>query len=141
MRLDLSTAQLVTLSACETGITDVQRNPEEFLGLPAGFIQAGAAGVVSSLWPVDDRCTSLLMEQFYKNYLQQNMPPSTALRLAQFWLRDLTRTELGEYYGSFLRMTATDAQIAQAEILLGGAPDENLYESPFYWAAFTYNGL
>lgn len=86
--LNLEACRLVTLSACETGITDVSQSPDEYIGLPAGFMQAGAPAVVSSLWTVDDRSTALLMERFYRNHLEKGMSYPAALREAQLWLRD-----------------------------------------------------
>lgn len=60
--VDLSSARLVTLSACETGIVDISKgNPEEYVGVPAGFLLAGVPCVVSSLWEVPDLSTALLM--------------------------------------------------------------------------------
>ena len=44
---------------------------------------AGAARVALSLWQVDDRGTSVLMQEFYKQMLQENKNPSQALRAAQ----------------------------------------------------------
>jgi hypothetical protein len=44
-KLDLSAARLVTLSACETGLSDISQSPDEYLGLPAGFLQADAPAV------------------------------------------------------------------------------------------------
>ena len=41
-------SRLVVLSACETGVFDFQRAPDEFVGLPLAFLQAGAAGVIGS---------------------------------------------------------------------------------------------
>ena len=64
--INLGTARLVTLSACETGMTDIQQSPDEFIGLPTGFLQAGAAGVISTLWAVNDAATSLLIKHFYR---------------------------------------------------------------------------
>ena len=50
---DMSSARLVTLSACETGVTDIVKgSTDEFLGSPAGFMLAGVPCVVSSLWSV-----------------------------------------------------------------------------------------
>jgi CHAT domain-containing protein len=136
--LDLSSSLLVTLSACETGISDVRKSPDEYLGLPAGFLQAGAPAIVSSLWTVDDRSTALLMERFYRNHIEHGMTGPAALREAQLWLRDATRKELGDYYKGFLRMTAQEAFDAFMDI--SGAPDDRPYADPFYWAAFTFNG-
>ncbi|MCB9422416.1 MAG: CHAT domain-containing protein [Ardenticatenaceae bacterium] len=85
--LDLNALRLVTLSACETGITELSQLPDEFIGLPAGFMQAGAPGIVSSLWPVDDNSTAILMERFYAFILEDQMPPATALKSAQERLR------------------------------------------------------
>jgi len=42
-------ARLVGLSACETGIFALRHSPDEYIGLPTGFLQGGAAGVISSL--------------------------------------------------------------------------------------------
>jgi len=105
--LNLDTARLVTLSACETGMTDIRQSPEEFIGLPTGFLQAGAAGVVSTLWAVSDAATSLLIKYFYQEHLKEGLPPDQALRSAQLWLRDATRQELGETYKSITRMRHT----------------------------------
>jgi CHAT domain-containing protein len=66
--LDLS-ADLVVLSACETGLgagplTDVPAG-DDWVGLVRAFLYAGAESVVASLWPVDDEATARLMEKFY----------------------------------------------------------------------------
>jgi CHAT domain-containing protein len=86
----------VVLSACETGLYDFGRNPDEFVGLPATFMQIGAAGVLGTLWLVDDLATSLLMARFYDLHIGGLEPPA-ALRQAQAWLRGATRRELLAY--------------------------------------------
>jgi CHAT domain-containing protein len=97
----LGRPRLVVLSACETGLYDIDRNPDEFVGLPATFMQAGAAGVVGSLWLVDDLATALLMAKFYDLHLGSGpgsgLAPPTALRQAQAWLRNSAGTELEAY--------------------------------------------
>jgi CHAT domain-containing protein/tetratricopeptide (TPR) repeat protein len=95
--LDLQSARLVTLSACETGVVDTQRGSDELIGLPAGLLQAGAPGVVSSLWAVGDLSTVLLMERFYIDHLGGTSAPA-ALRQAQIWLRGATARELAERF-------------------------------------------
>ena len=136
--LKLNTARLVTLSACETGMTDIRQSPDEFIGLPTGFLQTGAPGVVSTLWAVNDAATSLLMEHFYRKHLKRGMPPGQALRSAQLWLRDATRQELGETYKSLTRMSPHEAY---RELVLPGDPGDKPYANPYFWAAFTFTGV
>ena len=50
--------RLVVLSACETGLHDIDRMPEEFIGLPGAFMTIGARAVLGTLWPVDDRAAA-----------------------------------------------------------------------------------
>lgn len=87
MSIDLSPVRLVTLSACETGLTEVTQAPDEYIGLPAGFLQGGAPAVISTLWTVSDLSTALLMERFYRYHLKGLSLP-VALRQAQRWLRN-----------------------------------------------------
>jgi len=75
-------ADLVVLSACETGI-GVQLKSEGLLGLTRGFMYAGAERVVATLWKVDDIETSKLMKRFYTYMLSEGKPASVALRQAQ----------------------------------------------------------
>lgn len=77
MRFDVN---LVTLSACETGLGKIA-NGDDVVGLTRGFLYAGAATIVSSLWKVDDKATSDLMRTFYTQLSQQGK--LDALRRAQ----------------------------------------------------------
>jgi CHAT domain-containing protein/tetratricopeptide (TPR) repeat protein len=91
--------RLVVLSACDTGLPGLQRGRvDEFIGLPAGFIQAGAAAVIASHWPVRDDATFFLMWKFYGLYLDASgravRAPAEALREASLWLRSVTCSEL-----------------------------------------------
>jgi CHAT domain-containing protein len=78
------TADLVTLSACETGLGKIS-NGDDVVGLARGFLYAGARSIVSSLWSVDDKATSELMQAFYRNLA--SMPKHEALRQAQIQAR------------------------------------------------------
>jgi len=80
--LNLS-ADLVVLSACQSALGKEIKG-EGLVGLTRGFMYAGAARVVSSLWKVDDRATAELMKRFYEGMLgKQKLPPAAALRAAQ----------------------------------------------------------
>ncbi len=80
-------ARLAFLSACETGLVGTEL-PDEMVGLAAGFMQAGAASVISSLWAVNDESTAILAAQFYENWKGKGMSPLEALVAAQRSVRD-----------------------------------------------------
>lgn len=78
MRFD---ADLVTLSACETGLGDIA-NGDDVVGLVRGFLYAGANRVVSTLWEIDDVVTAQLMTEFYRQ-MKAGRPAPEALRNSQ----------------------------------------------------------
>lgn len=77
-------AELVTLSACETGLGKYTKG-EGIIGLTRALLYAGAENILVSLWPVADRPTSDLMIMFYENLLK-GMTKSEALREAKLQL-------------------------------------------------------
>jgi CHAT domain-containing protein len=79
-RLKLN-CELVTLSACETGVNAVMPG-EELIGLARGFFSAGTPTVLLSLWTVDDEATVLLMSKFYREF-RADGSAARALRAAQ----------------------------------------------------------
>lgn len=74
-------ADLVTLSACETGIGELQSS-EGIISLARAFAYAGAKSIITSLWSVNDSKTKDLMISFYKN-LRKGMLKDDALRQAK----------------------------------------------------------
>lgn len=88
-------ADLVTLSACETGISEHQAG-DELIGLTRAAIYAGSASVVVSLWSVDEISTSVLMQRFYQRLLG-GASKADALRDAQRQVRAMTVTEVIAY--------------------------------------------
>lgn len=137
----LGAPNLVILSACETALFDSRHDPDEFIGLPAAFIQAGAAGVIGSLWRVDDVSTALLIARFYELHLQQRMSASAALRQAQLWLKDATRNELR----TLVQRLEGNGALApeQADAFYGVVDDssaERPFADPYFWGGWVYFG-
>jgi CHAT domain-containing protein len=89
-------ADLVTLSACETGLGKVA-NGDDVVGLTRGFLYAGSRSIVASLWKVDDMATSHLMTSFYSALLTMNK--REALRHAQ--LETMKKYPHPFYWASF----------------------------------------
>jgi CHAT domain-containing protein/tetratricopeptide (TPR) repeat protein len=94
-------ADLVVLSACETGLGRAMRG-EGLIGLTRGFMYAGAPRVVVSLWSVPDLATAELMTGLYEGVLTKGMSPSAALRAAQLELYKQGRTRAPFYWAAFV---------------------------------------
>ena len=151
--LTLNQCRLVTLSACETGLTDPTSISDEYIGLPSGFLYAGSPSVVSSLWTVSDLSTAFLMIKFYEYFSQCNPQEAgavaVALNQAQKWLRNLTTEEFEKLLDKYNpQIEQIFAQIPiKKDRIKARRRLENLkrqsypFASPFYWAAFTATGL
>jgi CHAT domain-containing protein len=106
--LNLWGTDLVVLSACETGLGEVQVG-EGVLGLRRAFQQAGARTVLASLWKVPDAETEQLMTRFFELWLA-GTSKSEALRSAQLELITRLRNQAGPkrryahplYWGGFI---------------------------------------
>lgn len=105
-------ANLVTLSACESGVSD-RRPGDELIGLTRSLIFAGTPSVVASLWSVNDMSTGALMEDFY-------------------------RSLLGSGRGSVSEPMLTKAQALQAAQL--HVMKAQNFRHPYYWAPFILVG-
>lgn len=77
----------VVMAACETGLSDFGRLPNEGFGLPRAFLNAGAGAVISTLWPVGDLASRLFITKFYREALSGNST-DMAFTLAQNYLRE-----------------------------------------------------
>ena len=144
--LRLEGARLAVLSACETGIPGTKM-PDEVISLPTGLVQAGVAGVVASLWAVNDLSTAMLMERFYRLWREDRLTPVEALRRAQIWLRDSSNREMAAYFQADVpalagvRMPAEVAAELYVQRMLQADGDARPFAHPFHWAAFTMTGV
>ena len=93
-------AELVVLSACQTGLGKEIKG-EGLVGLTRGFMYAGAARVVVSLWSVNDKATAELMAKFYEKMIKQGERPAAALRSAQVEMWKQRRWQSPYYWAAF----------------------------------------
>jgi CHAT domain-containing protein len=94
-------AELVVLSACETGLGKEVRG-EGLEGMTRGFMYAGARRVVVSLWNVNDKATAALMQNFYAGMLRGNKSPAAALRAAQIQMLRTRQWQSPYYWAAFV---------------------------------------
>lgn len=94
-------AELVVLSACQTGLGKEIKG-EGLVGLTRGFMYAGAARVVVSLWNVNDKATSELMAKFYRKMLKNGQRPAAALRSAQVEMWRQRQWQSPYYWAAFV---------------------------------------
>jgi CHAT domain-containing protein/Tfp pilus assembly protein PilF len=141
-------ADLVTLSACETGLGRYARG-EGYLGFAQALLLVGSRSVCLSLWQVDDAATALLMDRFYANLLgqrdglKQPLGKAEALAEAKTWLRTLPRAEAlklaAKITGGVERGKGRPA-LPLTPAVPEADRDEPPYAHPFYWAAFVLVG-
>jgi CHAT domain-containing protein len=143
-------AELVTLSACESGLGR-RGGGDGLLGFAQAFLTAGSRSVCLTLWQVDDTATALLMDRFYRNLLGKRldagkpMGKAAALREAKDWLRRLTAAEALERLGSLTQGVVRGERPARQEMQAVPRPrdagkDYRPYAHPRYWAAFILIG-
>ena len=121
--LPLKGVDMVTLSACETGLGKVAGG-EGLLGLQRSFQIAGAQTVVATLWAVDDGASATLMVKFYKNLYEKD--PAKKLNKLEA-LVQAQRHVLNNYSGD-----RTSFDLADEE--------ESKRADPRHWAAWTLSG-
>lgn len=94
--------ELVVLSGCRTGLGK-QAKGEGLIGMTQGFLYAGAARVVVSLWDVNDLATAELMTRFYRSMLgEERRSPAGALRAAQIAVWQDKRWQSPYYWSAFV---------------------------------------
>ena len=96
--LDLRGAELVILSACETGKGEI--STEGVFGLQRAFKMAGAQSILMALWPVSDEATQLMMTEFYKHWIAEKMSKRDAFLNAQKTVRE--QYPEPRYWASFI---------------------------------------
>ena len=117
------------------------------LGLPSGLLFAGVPGIVATTWPVGDRAAAFFSQRFYEELFIAKREPVAAAAAAQLWLRDAPAKELKTRAKSMRQALMKGDDEADAELsktwrnLVSRPPDECPFNSPEFWAAFTYVGV
>jgi len=131
--LALNDTELLTLSACETGMSGEASNGREVDGLGTTALGKGAKAVISTLWEVDDASTGALMADFYKRWAggDGKVMKAEALREAQLDLLRGKVTPQSEASGRGFGVVENESRGQ-------GAPAG--YTHPYYWAPFVLMG-
>jgi CHAT domain-containing protein len=144
-RLHLQQNVLTVLNGCESGMVRPDR-VDEYVGLPSGFLYAGATCVLSTLWTVYDLSSALLSVRFHQEWLG-GQTIAAALHDAQRWLREvrdgrhLQQVVLPEVLKG-VGDAATRQRCAEAAAKLAAKyPDRPPFASPVHWAPFVATGL
>ncbi len=134
-------AELVTLSACKTGLGPYAGG-EGYLGFSQALFLAGARSLVLSLWEVDDAATALLMTRFYENLIGERavkpMSKAEALAEAKRWLRGLGPGEVNRLTKD-LPTRGTRGKVVPLQPA-GNGQAVHTYEHPYYWSGFILIG-
>jgi len=93
-------ADLVVLSACQTALGR-EVDSEGIIGLTRGFMHAGAARVIASLWNVNDAATARFMAILYAPLQKYEVSPAAALRRAQLEMLHDQRWSAPYYWAAF----------------------------------------
>lgn len=130
-RIALDETELLTLSACETGMSGMASNGREIDGLGTTAQLKGAKAVISSLWEVNDASTGVLMSDFYKRWVGGGgkVTKAQALREAQL---DLLQGKTKPGGGAADRGVVPEGE--------EGKPAMQGYAHPYYWAPFVLMG-
>lgn len=139
-RVAQAAPRLVMLTVCESGLSEMKEFPDEALGMSTAFLQVGSAGVISTLWDVDDLATALIVGKFYEGLLADGISPPEALGSA---LRDADTDEIVNFVQE--RQAGLDdayafmlADLAAAAFAL--PPGEPPFADVKYWGGFVYVG-
>jgi CHAT domain-containing protein len=136
--LQMPYADLVTLSACCTGLVDAFQPSDEHLGLATGFLLAGAKAVIGSQWKVNSIATAFLFDEFYRQ-LEAIAHKAVALQNAQNWLRRCTADELRERAKTWDLSILEPKEKFCLERALKRLHDIP-FANPYYWAGFILTG-
>ncbi len=102
--IDFNDVELLTLSACETGLGTSRGDGREIEGFGGLAQRQGAKTVLATLWPVADRSTAEFMKNLYRTLAQGKKSRAQALQRTQQRFIHSDRFNHPFYWGSFILM-------------------------------------
>lgn len=134
-QLDFSNVNLISLSACQTGLGDI--STDGVFGLQRGFKKAGANSLLMSLWKVDDRATQMLMTKFYEHLLS-GKSKLESLSLAQKYLREYEEYDEVHNDANLTASQKRDEHRYGSEQTTENSERAKIkpFDDPKFWAAF-----
>jgi len=127
---------LLTLSACETGLSSLTDDGREIDSLASVMERLGAKAVLASLWSVNDRSTALFMQEFYK--VRQSAPGMTKAEALQRAQRAMLEGQIkGNGCGPPRKGASADVDMGSPGFACEAARP---YAHPYYWAPFVLMG-
>jgi len=135
---DFGHVELLTLSACETGRTNPDRDGREIESLAKITGDRGAKSTIASLWPVADNSTAILMQRFYELRELGDMSKARALAMVQ---REFIHGDVGS--PANLTRRSVVYETAQRFKNIYRETDDGIdpgFSHPAYWAPFVLTG-
>lgn len=138
---------LITLAGCETGLPKITAQVSDYKGFAEELqSRCDVSIIVSTLWPVQQVSTILLIYQFHKYWLlgdkvtgENLLSPATALRKAQLWLRALTREQVISELEALVSIQPSE-QVAEEIQALHESIVARPYAHSYFWATFYAMG-
>lgn len=133
-------ADLVTLSACESGVSQI-RPGDELFGLMRALIYAGTPSVVMSLWSVDQISSGIFMQTFYQALKQPETTKVEALQTAQLALKGMTAQDALDYCQAAIVLVQNAGEDAAVHALTEDMADLHYQASNYTEAIKIYESL
>jgi CHAT domain-containing protein len=139
---NLSECSLVTLSASETGLVQLD-NTDEYISFTSAFLLAGSPSLYVSLWSVNTLSTAILMIKTYENLSHQPGKFALSLNQAQIWMRDTDIQGFLDWTNQCHLLDQKWRDTLQRNLNRQSKTEgthAKIYQNPFYWAGFCAAG-
>lgn len=137
-RLDLRETELVVLSSCLSGMSEVSFN-KGFHGMIGAFSAAGTHYIITHLWEANDFSTAVLMDIFYYLYAEKKQDPPGALALARRYLQQVTIGDLrNRHWFDYAGSLPPDYHYSDTISLYESMDDQvRPFKGEAYWGGFA----